>query len=634
MAKSGASIFLRGINPLSSARETVALTAITIFAAAILLCEAWRVLSVPDHVFSLLALVSLVASTTLWARRPAGGAMLATFLPAIPLAAYVMALEGSKRGASAFASVALAFQLRCLLLHFARRYQQRRESIAANLRKSLPETATVFIDNDIESEVKLDALREGHMFRLAPGQIVPADGLVTFGSGFVHDRLSPHAPEKLKLKGMGSQVFAGSLNKNGSLLVRATAVGEQTFLGRFAARIRFGTEASISRLLAIDGVLTLGAISLTLASGPASALRMMLVTSGAGILASFALFELGLAEHGAQRLWLWRPGGVRRLAEAGMLVLRSEGVLSEGRPKLVAIECASLSEDAALGMLGPLARKLETPAAFAVLQELRARNIPLQLIELFQPVSDGATGIIACDEVRWISLAQRTEELALGTLEPFVREHLSAGDELHLLEREGKLEAAAAFRDPPIAGAANSVEELRRNALPMLLVSTMPKRAVARLKTELSLEHAQGEATEAETDALMDRLTEEGLAPTWVQTSAFRPRRFAAVASLPNVGGEGADLLSPDLSLPSLAASQVYARAAHRQLRSLHYWIFGTQIGLLLWLLGSDARIVTLLGIGRAWATPLEAGLALAGVLPGFLALAFASPPLPPPEST
>src|SRR5688572_12206486 len=110
MAKTGAPTFLRGNNPLPSALETVALGAVTLFSASLVVLEAWRPLNAADYVFSLLALVSLVASTALWARRPFGGAMLATFLPAIPLAAYVMVLEGSKRGAVAFTSVALAFQ--------------------------------------------------------------------------------------------------------------------------------------------------------------------------------------------------------------------------------------------------------------------------------------------------------------------------------------------------------------------------------------------------------------------------------------------------------------------------------------------------------------------------------------------
>lgn len=612
-------------NPLYSAGESVAMMAATALAFGTVALEAWRPFPLPDSAYSLFALLTLLASTALWARRPAGGAMLATFLPAIPLASAVLLLEGGAAGASAFTATALAFQLRCVLFVLAGRFQKRREALAEAMLERMPETAVVFIDNDIESEVKVGALREGHVFRLAPGQVIPADGLVTFGSGFVDEAFIPEGLENLKMKGMGSQVYAGTMNRNGTLLVRATSVGSQTFAARLANRIGRGTEASVFRLLAMDGVLTLSAVLFLLLSGPSAALRVFLVASGVSLLAVLASFESGLAAICVANRWLWSPGGLRRLAGTGMLVVRSEGVLSEGRPKLVAVECASLSEDAVLGMLAPLARKLETPAAFAILQELRLRNIPLQPVEFYQSLPDGAAGIVASDEVRWVSLALKKEDPALGALEPFVREHLTAGDELHFLEREGRLEAALAFRDNPVGGAAESVDELRQISLPILLVSSLPKRAISRLKTTLDLEHAQGETTEAETDALMERLSEEGLSPAWIQTGDFRPRKFAAVAAFPQAPAAGTDLAATELTLPALSSSLSFARAAFRRQRSLQFWLFGSQTGLLLLLLGTDSRLAALLHLGRS-GTLSEAALAFAGVLPGFLAIAFAAP--------
>jgi|GEM_PF-7071971 len=603
-----------------SAGETACLWAATAFAFSTVALEVWRPIPISDSACSFLALLSLLSSTALCVWRPAGGAMLATFLPAIALAVAVLLLEGGKAGAAAFASTALAFQLRCVLLALTSGQQQRREEMAKAMAERLPETATVFVDNDIESTVGINSLRDGHVYRVSPGQVMPADGIVTFGSGFVDETLVASDTENLRMKGMGSQVFAGTLNKNGSLLVRVTGTGSQTFSARLAARISRGTEASLFRLLAIDGVLTLGTVLFLLPGGPSAALRVFLVASGVSLLAVLACFETGLAAVCLTHRWLWNPGGLRRLAETGMLVLRAEGVLSEGRPKLMAVECAGISGDAALGLLAPLARKLETPAAFAVLQELRARNIPLQPVEFYQPLEDGGSGIVAAEEVRWLNLAQKKSETSFGALEPFVREHLSAGDELHFLEREGRLEAAFAFCDSPVKGAAQSAEELRRISLPILLVSALPKRAVSRLKTELDLEHAQGECSEAETEALMSRLTEEGLSPAWIQTGSFRPRHYAAVAALPQNSVEGTDLTATELTLPALALSLRFARAAFQRQRSLQYWIFGSQTGLLALLLLQFARSGSL----------NEAALALAGVVPGFLAIAFAAPRFPP----
>lgn len=608
--------------PLLPAWEAPAAVLATLLAVGVVLLESLRPFPLPDAAFTFLALLSLLLSAALLARRAAAAAMLTTFLPALPLAALAHAWEGAPAGARLFAALALAFQGRCLLLWLASSAAAKRERLARALLARLPERATVFVDNDIESEVELARLAEGHVFRVAPGAPVPADGLVTFGSGFVDESFT--ARENLQLKGMGSTVLAGTVNKNGTLLVRALAVGDSTFLRRLARRAGpRGAELGTGRLLAGDAAACCVAAALLALSGPGAAALAFLAASGASTFAALEAFELGLARDSVAQLWLWARGGLARLAECGMLVLRAEGVLSEGRLRLSATESrAKLSEDAVLGLLGPLARKLEGPAAFAVLHELRARNIPLQQADFFQPRPDGGLACVGTDEVRWIDLSRAEAGLELHELAPFVERHLAAGEEVHLLEREGKLDAAVAFRDTPVEGAPGAVEALRGQGLPILLVSTLPRRVVARIQTELGVEHAQGECSEADVDLLLDRLRGEGLAPAWVQASAFRPLRAAAVVAAAAVGGDAPDLAAAEVRLPWLAAALSYARLARRRLRSSLTWTFGCQAGLLLTTLGADGRIAARLGLGHGYA--LHAGaLALAGLLPGFLAFAW-----------
>jgi len=618
-------------NPPYSGGEIAALAGSTVLAFAIPGFEAWRILPLSDYVISFVALVSMALSTLLYLRRPNGLAMLATFLPALPLAACVQLVQGGSIGAKLLAATALALQLRFLLLAYTGNKQRQREKKAIALCARIPTSVSVFVDNDIESEVKIDDLRENHVYRLMPGQIVPTDGLITYGSGFVDESLSAGEPANLRMKGTGDFVFAGSLNRNGTLLVRASSVGAQTFSAQLAARMIHGSECGRFRLLAMDAIFLVAAMFLLALATPADALQVFLLTSGTSTLAALAAFELGLAQVSCSRLWLWQSGGIRRLAQTGMLVLRADGVLSEGRPKLVAIESVTLSEDAVLGMMGPLARKLETPASFAVLQELRQRNIPLQQVELYQPHENGAIGIVASDEIHWVNIAQLGRDADFGDLSSFVEENFSAGDELHGMVREGKLEAVLAFRDSPVSGAAASVEELRSISLPILLVSSLPKRAVNRLQTELSLEHAQGETNEAETQLLIDRLAKEGLAPAWIQTSSFRPRRCGAVAALPlSPTGRDlpADLTALQLTLPALVDSLRFARQALRRLRSSLFWIYGAQTGMLIALFSANPRLAGMLDLGTGWKINASA-LALAGVLPGFVALTFSSPHAP-----
>jgi Cu+-exporting ATPase len=578
-----------------------------VLAFALPLLEIWRPFSLPDVLIAALASGSLLASAGFWLRSPSGTELLLTVLPAVPLAYAVELLEGGPLGARLLAATAFAIQARILFAAAAARGKRERERLVGGLNCHLPEQTTVFVDNDIESEVRGSALREGHVFQLSPGQVAPADGLVTFGSSFVDERLTPDSPETLRIKGMGSRVLAGTRNRNGTLLVRATAVGGNTFTSKLAERIRHGSEFRRSRLLALDLALTAAPAScLLLMSGPQEAFRIFLLSSSAGCLALLGAFETALAQASIACRCLWRSrGGVRSWNAAGMVVLQPEGVLSEGRPKLAAVECVgNFTEDAALALIAPLARKLETPAAFAILQELRVRNIPLQLTEIFQATEGGGLAFVAGEEIRWVPLEGAEVPAAF---QAFVGQARAVGDEVVLLERQGIVQAAFSFRDAPVAGAAAAVSALRELSLPVLLASALPKTAVARLQTELELDHVQGEARMAEIETLMDRLTEEKLAPAWVRTGAFLPRSRAAVAALSSLEGEAADLLLPQLDLPSLAQALTMPRTGFRRLRYSLVWVFGAQ-GFQLALLLTGA-------------IHSEYSLALAGVLPGALAL-------------
>ncbi|MGZ6404032.1 MAG: P-type ATPase, partial [Bdellovibrionota bacterium] len=519
----------------------------------------------------------------------------------------------------ALAATAFAFQARLWLLSLCDRRASARRELARALEARNPSQATVFVDHDIESEVPSTSLREGHLFRLSPGQIVPADGFVTFGSGFVDESLLAGGGEDLQMKGMGSLVYAGTRNKNGALLVRATAVGTWTLLSRLAAHARLGLEQSLGALGATDAVLTFTAAAALMAySGAPAALRAFLVASGAGCLALLASFEADCAALSAARRWLWGPDGIRRLNACGILVTPAGGVLSEGRLRLAAVECSSkLSEDAVLGLLAPLARKLETPAAFALLLELRARNIPLQQSEFFQPQEGGGMAIVAGEEIRWLAY-DSARSLPLGPLDAFVTAHENAGDEVHLLERQGIVAAAVAFHDEPVKGASEAAGALKAIGFPVLLVSRLPRRAISRLQTGFGIDHAQGETGTPETEVLMNRLTAENLAPIWVQKDAFRPAAAAGLVALPAAPGS-ADLVLPSLHLPEIASALAFARNAGRALRLGLGWLLSCQAGLLFVLLGADARIASLLRLGSGWRLS-EGTLALAALIPVFLA--------------
>jgi Cu+-exporting ATPase len=111
-----------------------------------------------------------------------------------------------------------------------------------------PKTASV-IRNGVESETAIAALIAGDILRVRPGERIPVDGVIT--SGFTTIDESMVTGESLPVeKSMGDSVVGGTINKNGSIEFRATAVGKETVIARIIKLVEDaqGSKAPIQKL--------------------------------------------------------------------------------------------------------------------------------------------------------------------------------------------------------------------------------------------------------------------------------------------------------------------------------------------------------------------------------------------------
>jgi Cu2+-exporting ATPase len=114
------------------------------------------------------------------------------------------------------------------------------------LAKLLPNTATRLTGEgagERSEEVPIDALRDGDVVLVRPGQNVAADGLVITGESAVNESVLTGESRPVSKK-PGDKVIAGTTNGSGSLRVQVTGTGEQTAL---AGIMRLVEQAQTSR---------------------------------------------------------------------------------------------------------------------------------------------------------------------------------------------------------------------------------------------------------------------------------------------------------------------------------------------------------------------------------------------------
>jgi len=104
-------------------------------------------------------------------------------------------------------------------------------------------------DPETEVETSVAELRPGDRIVLKPGDRVPTDGVVLTGESAVDEAMLTGESVPVDKK-TGGEVYAGTVNLNGRLVVRVTATGEGTALARVIAAVQRAqtSRADIQRL--------------------------------------------------------------------------------------------------------------------------------------------------------------------------------------------------------------------------------------------------------------------------------------------------------------------------------------------------------------------------------------------------
>ncbi len=279
-----------------------------------------------------------------------------------------------------------------------------RSSAAIQRLLSLEARTARVLRDEVEVAVPIADVRVGDVMIVRPGEKVPTDGVVVDGRSAVDESLVTGESMPVE-KGPGGAVVGATVNLEGALRVRATGVGENTFL---ASVIRSVEEAQGSKVpiqefadrvtaVFVPIVMAIAAAALvswlvfpeffhSVAGAASGFLPWVEPGMGRISLAFFAALAvlviacpcaLGLATPtalmvgtglGAEEGVLVRDGAaIQRLQEADVMVFDKTGTLTEGAPAVTdVVPAAGWTEEELLGILAPLEELSEHPLARAI----------------------------------------------------------------------------------------------------------------------------------------------------------------------------------------------------------------------------------------------------------------------------
>jgi Cu+-exporting ATPase len=260
-----------------------------------------------------------------------------------------------------------------------------------------PKTARRIQPDGAETDIPLDQVHPGDRLRVRPGEKVPVDGIVVEGASAVDESMLTGEPIPVE-KTSGDRVTGATVNGTGSLIIEAERVGAETLLARI---VRMVSDAQRSRapvqeladqvaayfvpVVIAVAILTFFAWSLW---GPEPRLAHALVNAVAVLIIACPC-ALGLATpmsimvamgKGATLGVLFKNAeAIELLHKVDTLVVDKTGTLTEGKPKLVAVQpAAGFDEMRLLYLAASLERGSEHPLAQAVVSGAQVSGIPWQ----------------------------------------------------------------------------------------------------------------------------------------------------------------------------------------------------------------------------------------------------------------
>ena len=308
-----------------------------------------------------------------------------------------------------------------------------------------PEQASVLQADGSWAQQLVTEVPVGAQVRVGPGERIALDGEVLEGRSSVDQ--APITGESMPVdKQQGDPVFAGTINQNGTLEYRVTAVAGQTTLARIIHAVeqaqsdRAPTQRFVDRFAAIyTPVVCL--LALLMAVLPPlltdagwyewiyRALVLLVVACPCALVISTPVTIVSALAAGARRGLLIK-GGVH-LEQGGqidLVALDKTGTLTEGRPVQTDFQLLAGSDaDAAQQRAASLAARSDHPVSRAL---ANANSQPLLTVDDFAALpGQGVSGLIN-GERYWLGNARLAE--ARGLLSATLQERLG------LLEREGK----------------------------------------------------------------------------------------------------------------------------------------------------------------------------------------------------
>jgi Cu2+-exporting ATPase len=390
-----------------------------------------------------------------------------------------------------------------------------------------PPTSTVIRDGE-PVEIPTAEIVVGDLLLVRPGDKIGTDGVVEEGQSDVDE--SVVTGESLPVsKGPGSEVIGATINRNGTLRVRATKVGADTTLAQIVKLVqeaqnskapgqRLADRAAFWLVLValIGGTLTLLiwlAVGEPFSTAILYAITVVVITCPDALgLATPTAIMVGTG-LGAKRGILFKNAiALETSARIQVVVMDKTGTLTKGEPEVTDVGVDGMPEEELLRLVAAIERESEHPLAGAVVRYADDHAVAPAQAESFETVpGHGALAkvgghLVAVGNARLMA----REGIDMGPLEARRRDLASGGRTAVIVAVDGRAAAVIGIADAPRPTSAAAVAALRDAGVEVAMLTGDNEGTARRIADQLGVQTVIAEVLPGDKASTIARLQESG----------------------------------------------------------------------------------------------------------------------------
>ncbi len=322
-------------------------------------------------------------------------------------------LAGSAAGGNVYYDTAATIITLILTGRYLEARARRRASDAIRSLLSLqPSTARV-IRNGSETDIPVAGVAAGDSVLIRPGERIPVDGIVVSGSTTVDESMV--TGESLPIeKSSGDRLVGGTVNRNGSVTLRATAVGEHTVLAKIVRLVEEaqGSKAPIQNLAdRIASVFVPAVIGLallifagwlfvaeaTFTYSLVNFIAVLIIACPCALgLATPTAMTVGVGVAATHGFLIRNAASLEKLTFVSTIVMDKTGTLTSGKPTVTdVVPLWENTRERLLGLAAAAERNSEHPLAEAIVESARQSHVEIRQAESFRSLTGlGVTALV------------------------------------------------------------------------------------------------------------------------------------------------------------------------------------------------------------------------------------------------